>query len=44
MLNDNLSKGIIKSYYVIINGKNFWDQGIDSNIKRYEEICKLTTG
>ena len=43
-LNDNLSKGIIKSYYVIINGKNFWDQGIDSNIKRYEEICKLTTG
>ena len=24
--------------------KNFYDQGIDSDIKRYEEIRKLTTG
>ena len=39
-----LSKGIIKNYNVIINGKSFYDQGIDSDIKRYEEIRKLTTG
>ena len=26
------------------NGKNFYDQTIDSDIKRYEEIRKLTTG
>ena len=39
-----LPKGIIKNYNVIINGKNFFDQEIDSDIKRYEEIRKLTTG
>ena len=26
-------KGIIKNYNVIINGKNFYDQPIDSGIK-----------
>ena len=31
-------------YNVIINGKNFYDQATDSDIKRYEEIRKLTTG
>ena len=36
-------KGIIKNYNVIINGKNFYDQAIDSDIKWYEEIKKLTT-
>ena len=36
-----LPKGIIKNYNVIINGKNFYDQPIDYNIKRYEEIKKL---
>ena len=36
----NLPKGIIKNYNVIINGKNFYDQSIDSDIKRYEEIRK----
>ena len=36
--------GIIKNYNVIINGKNFYDQPINSDIKRYEEIRKLTTG
>ena len=30
--------------YVIINGKNFYDQAIDSDIKLYEEDKKLTTG
>ena len=39
-----LPKGIIDNYNVIINGKNFYDQAIDSDIKRYEEIRKLTTG
>ena len=38
-----LPKGIIKNYNFIINGKNFYDQPIDSDIKRYEEIRKLTT-
>ena len=39
-----LPKGIIKNYNVIINGKNLYDQAIDSDIKRYKEIRKLTTG
>ena len=38
-----LPKGIIKNYNVIISGKNVFDQTIDSNIKRYKEIRKLTT-
>ena len=38
-----LTKGRIKNYNVIINGKNFYDQRIDSDIKRYKEIRKLTT-
>ena len=39
-----IPKGIIKNYNMIINGKNFHDQAIDSDIKRYEEIRKLATG
>ena len=39
-----LPKRIIKTYIVNINGKNFYDQAIDSDIKRYEEIRKLKTG
>ena len=39
-----LTKGIIKNYNVIINGKNIYDQPTDSGIKRCEEIRKLTTG
>ena len=39
-----LPKGIIKNYNVVIKGRNFYDQPLDSNIKRYEEIRKLTTG
>ena len=35
-----LPKGIINNY-VIVNGKIFYDQAIDSDIKRYEEIRKL---
>ena len=39
-----LPKGIGDNYNVFINGKNFYGQAIGSNIKRYEEIRKLTTG
>ena len=39
-----LPKGIIKNHNVIINGKSFYDQHVDSDIKRYEEITKVTTG
>ena len=38
------TKGIIKNYNVIINGKNAYDQAIDSDIKRHEKIRKLKTG
>ena len=33
---------ISNNYSVIVNGKNFYDQSIDSDIKRYQEIKKLT--
>ena len=33
---------IIKSYNVIINGKSFYDQPINSYVKRCKEIRKLT--
>ena len=39
-----LPKGMINNFNVIINAKNFYDQAIDSDIKRYEEIRKLTAG
>ena len=38
-----LPKGDIKNYTIIINRKNFYNQPIDSDIKRYKEIRKLTT-
>ena len=37
-----LPKGIIKNHNVIIIGKSFHDQPIDSDIKRYKEKRKLT--
>ena len=43
-LNYYLPKGIIKNYNVIINEKNFYNQAIDYDIRRYEEKRKLTTG
>ena len=39
-----LPKGIIDNYKAIINGKNFYDQAVDSDIKRYKKFRKLTTG
>ena len=38
-----LSKGIIKNYNVIINRNNVYDQSVDSDIKWFKEIRKLTT-
>ena len=38
-----LSKGVIKHYNFLISGENLYDQHIDYDIKRYEEIRKLTT-
>ena len=38
-----LTKDRIKNYNVIVNGKNVYDQPIDSDIKRYKEIRQLTT-
>ena len=35
-------KGIIKNYNATINGKNFYDKVVDSDIERYKEIRKLT--
>ena len=37
-------KGFFKNYNVIINGKNFDDKTVDSDIKRHEETRKFTTG
>ena len=37
-----LPEGIIKNYNVTINGKKFYDQPTDSDVKRYEE--DYTTG
>ena len=38
-----MPKEIIDNYNVINNGKNVIDQANDSDIKRYQEIRKLTT-
>ena len=37
-----LPEGLIDNYNVIINEKTFYDQGIDSDIKWYQETRKLT--
>ena len=42
--NINVFKGIIKSQNIIINGKVFYDQSIDSDVKRYLEIRNSATG
>ena len=39
-----LPKGIIRKYCIIANGKNFYDQPINSDIKLYKEIKNFTTG
>ena len=39
-----LPKDYVKNYNVFINGKNFYDQPTDFDIKRFKDIRKLTTG
>ena len=39
---DIISQKVLSRF--IINGKKFYDQPIDSNIKRYREIRKVATG
>ena len=39
-----LTKGLINNFNVIINGKTFYEQPINSDLKRYEELIKLKTG
>ena len=39
-----LPTGIVNNYNVVINGKNYYDQPVDSDIKWYKEVRKLTTG
>ena len=39
-----LPKVEIKDYNVMIDGKNFFDQPINNNIKTYENIRKIATG
>ena len=41
---DYLPKVEIKDYNVMIDGKNFFDQPINSMIKTYENIRKIATG
>ena len=41
---DYLPKGIIRNYNVIISRKNVYDQAIDCDIKRHENIRKQITG
>ena len=40
----HLPKVEIRDYNVIIDGKNFFDQPINSGFKTYENIRKITTG
>ena len=39
-----LPKAEIKDYNVMIDGKNFFDQPINSDLKTYENIRKIATG
>ena len=34
----------IKDYNVLIDGRNFYDQDVNSSIVRYNELLKMTTG
>ena len=40
----SICQKVLTNYNVIINRKNFYDQPIDSDIKRYQETNKTTTG
>ena len=38
-----LSRAEIKDYNVLIDGRNFYDQNVNSSIVRYNELLKMTT-
>ena len=40
---DNIPNVEIKDYNVMIDGKNFFDQPINSNLKTFENIRKVAT-
>ena len=40
----HLPRAEIKEYNVLIDGRNFYDQNVDSSIVRYNELLKITTG
>ena len=39
-----LPRAEIKDYNVLINGRNFYDQNVNSSIVRYNELLKMATG
>ena len=39
-----LPRAEIKDYNVLIDGRNFYDQNVNSSLVRYNEILKMTTG
>ena len=39
-----LPRGEIKDYNVLIDGRNFYDQNVNSSNGRYNELLKITTG
>ena len=39
-----LPRGEIKDYNILIDGRNFYDQNVNSSIVRYNELLKMTTG
>ena len=39
-----LPRAEIKNYNVLIDGRNFYDQNLNSSIVRYNELLKMTTG
>ena len=39
-----LRESIVKNYNVTINGKNFYDQSINSDVKQYKKVRKLAIG
>ena len=39
-----LPRAEINDYNVLVDGRNFYDQNVNSSIVRYNELLKMTTG
>ena len=39
-----LPRAEIKDYNILIDGRNFYDENVNSSIVRYNELLKMTTG